>query len=149
MIGPNIMNQPENIVYVQSEVFEDGHDKYEELIDSKLFGLLEVLRVPKKIAGSVVHFVAGIVKSIGVRKLLKTGLLGALAVGLGSVGAAALAGLTSLISFVFTVIPYVTAAINFGLGIIGKDQGHQSHVDTVTDYAYNAFNQYEAQQYKA
>lgn len=127
------------------------------LVHSIVYRLLEILSVPKKIAASVINFlyaqvavVSGKISSIGVKKLLKAGILGALAVGLGTVGAAALAGITSIIGAICTVIPYLTFIFS-AMGYGGHQSERPTHIDAMTDYAYNAFtNQFEqAQHYKA
>lgn len=163
-------HQPEKFVYVS----EMPHGIYNEgfgidiggggiigsvggLVHSIVYRLLEILSVPKKIATSVINFlygqvamVSGKISAIGAKKLLKAGILGALAVGLGTVGAAALAGITSIIGAICTVVPYLTFIFS-AMGYGGHQSERPTHIDAMTDYAYNAFtNQFEqAQHYKA
>lgn len=145
IIGPKTVHRPDKIIFV-SEMPHGSHNTVGVgLLDSKMVGLLEAISIPKKIATTVVKFVVDKVKSVGVKKLLKTAILGTLATGLGAVAAAALAGLASVVSVVCTVAPYLTSifAIFSGKGHGHRQSDHQSHMDAVSNYAYGAYNQYD------
>lgn len=131
--------KPEKPVYV-AEMNDSSNDSgISWLLNSGLLSLLDAVSMPKKLIGGAISYVATKIKSLDVKKLLKTALVAALVTVLGAVAAVAVAGLVSVVSGVCAVMPYV----RFFFGDKGSDMS-DSHMDTLTEFVLGAFNKYES-----
>lgn len=147
--GTNVIahkhRQPEKIVYVSHGV--QAH-KNSGLLEAGLYSVLEFASIPKKLVGVIVGYVAGKLKTINFKGLLKYALIGAVITVLGAVAAVAVAGLVSIASCIYALLPY--AKLLLGLGG-GKHSGiSESHLDNMSEFVLGAFDKYDQQQhYKA
>ncbi|XP_026807144.1 uncharacterized protein LOC113549860 [Rhopalosiphum maidis] len=111
------------------------------LLESGLSHLLEAISVPKKIIGSAVSGVVGLLKSVDLKKVIKIALIGGAVVVLGAVAAAGAAGIAAIVTAVYAVLPYY----RFFFGGNKGGEATDSEMDVISEFVLSAFNKYDSQ----
>lgn len=122
---------------------EANNGQYNEgsLLELGLSKLMEAISIPKKVIGSLVNKVAGFLKTVDLKKLIKIALVGGAVILLGAVAAATVAGISAVVAMVSSALPYY----RFFFGGHNNGDVTESEIDVISEFVLNAFNKYDSQ----